>query len=564
MSNPILRDSIGSKILQSSSSNKIETDKALYILVLIIIPLAFGLISLSLGRDVNWDLKNYHYYNAYAFLENRLDFDIAPAQLQTFYNPLLGIPFYLMVRSFPSWVAGFVLGFVHGLNLSIILLIFWKTLNRSNSWMKLFMGCCLVAVSAIAPAFIAQLGNTMNDNITSLLALFAVLLLLGVLKANLDDRKQSLWGQVGLAGLVLGICVGLKPTSAVFAVGSAIALFFSLSDWKYKIISLITFGLTGSSGILLSAGFWWWEIWSRYGNPIFPYFNNIFKSPFANLSNFADKRFVPKEIWEYFLWPLAFSINSLRVSEIKFYDVRFAILYILALLWLLSTIYSFFFINKTVYNNTLFDKKLGNFLLIFFLASFIPWMVQSSYYRYIIGLELLVPLCFLIILERVFKTLKVKLIVMLSTLLLVMSIFRPYNWGRMGWGDSAYFHVDTTRLDTSQNAVVMMLGISPLSYVIPDFPENYRFVRTEGNLFMHIDNNGKFSFRGTDQHKFFSVIKELLDHHTGVLYILYNKEEQDVQPLESLLQLGINPLQIDCAQLIVNSNDQLELCQIIR
>jgi hypothetical protein len=34
--------------------------------------LASGLASVRERLDVNWDLKNYHYYNAHAFLEGRL------------------------------------------------------------------------------------------------------------------------------------------------------------------------------------------------------------------------------------------------------------------------------------------------------------------------------------------------------------------------------------------------------------------------------------------------------------------------------------------------------------
>src|ERR1700674_1982410 len=49
---------------------------------------------LLLRQDVNWDLQNYHFYNAWAFAHGRLGWDLAPAQVQTFHNPLLDLPFY--------------------------------------------------------------------------------------------------------------------------------------------------------------------------------------------------------------------------------------------------------------------------------------------------------------------------------------------------------------------------------------------------------------------------------------------------------------------------------------
>src|SRR2546425_5096832 len=59
--------------------------------------LAAGAISTFLLRqDVNWDLRNYHFYNAWAFVHGRLGWDLAPAQGGTFHNPLPDPPFYLI------------------------------------------------------------------------------------------------------------------------------------------------------------------------------------------------------------------------------------------------------------------------------------------------------------------------------------------------------------------------------------------------------------------------------------------------------------------------------------
>ena len=60
-------------------------------------PFLAGLLGVVLGQDVNWDLRNYHWYNAYAFLNGRYDGgDFMPSQTQFFFNPLLDVPFYLL------------------------------------------------------------------------------------------------------------------------------------------------------------------------------------------------------------------------------------------------------------------------------------------------------------------------------------------------------------------------------------------------------------------------------------------------------------------------------------
>jgi hypothetical protein len=60
---------------------------------------AAAAVALALGRDASWDLRHYHYYNAYALLEGRWAVDLAPARAHSFLHPGLDLPFYLLTRS---------------------------------------------------------------------------------------------------------------------------------------------------------------------------------------------------------------------------------------------------------------------------------------------------------------------------------------------------------------------------------------------------------------------------------------------------------------------------------
>ena len=69
-----------------------------------------GAASIALRQDSSWDLLNYHYYNAWAFVHGRHGIDWAPAQLQSFYSPFLDLPFYAMVAAgLPPAVIAFAL-----------------------------------------------------------------------------------------------------------------------------------------------------------------------------------------------------------------------------------------------------------------------------------------------------------------------------------------------------------------------------------------------------------------------------------------------------------------------
>ena len=57
-----------------------------------------GGVSLLTRYDLLWDFANYHYYNPWAFLNNRWMYDIIPAGVNTFFNPLPDIPLYLLIK----------------------------------------------------------------------------------------------------------------------------------------------------------------------------------------------------------------------------------------------------------------------------------------------------------------------------------------------------------------------------------------------------------------------------------------------------------------------------------
>lgn len=524
------------------------------ILTLVIIPLIVGWFSVLMGRDINWDLKNYHYYNAYAFLENRMDFDIAPAQLQTFINPLGDLPFYWTTKYFPAWVSGFILGIIHGFNLSLVLLIFWKNFKHSNTMFKLLLGISIVVVSGLTPGFISELGTTINDNLVSLFVLGAIYTLITTF--GLESEKHTFLFRVGFAGLIMGVGVGIKPSITIFAISSAFVFSALQTSWKEKLVSLIIYGCMGVIGGIASAGFWWWELWARFGNPFFPFYNHVFKSSYFHTVPLTWSPFAPENVWEYLAWPFIFSQDSLRVNQLPFSDIRFALLYAVVIVWLLVYMarkFCGFNQMNTNEGNHSFDIKSGNFILLFFLLSYILWIRESATYRYMIPLELLVPLCFLVTLERFVRSGKLRAIIAVGAVCLTFLFFKPFDWGRLDW-DHSYFSVEASRLDDSGNPVVIMLGRAPMSYVIPQFPANYRFVRPEGNLF----GGERIKFRNSP---FFFTIKDFLEKHNGNIYILFDKNENiELEP--GLERLGLDPNIQDCFLLVLNTPDQLKFCRL--
>ena len=125
---------------------------------------ASGVASVLLGQDANWDLQNYHFYNAWAFLNDRLGWDYAPAQLQSFLNPVIEVPFYWMIATdWPPRLVAFVMGLPGGVGaffLAKILLRIFGKLPPKQRWLYVMLAF-IVGICASGP--VSLLGSTMNE-----------------------------------------------------------------------------------------------------------------------------------------------------------------------------------------------------------------------------------------------------------------------------------------------------------------------------------------------------------------------------------------------------------------
>jgi len=86
------------------------------------------------GQDTNWDQRNYHLYGVYAWLTGRTFADVAPAQLQTWHNPLVSLPQYLSIRHLPPVFAGLALGALAGVNGPLLWALTRRLQSGERSW----------------------------------------------------------------------------------------------------------------------------------------------------------------------------------------------------------------------------------------------------------------------------------------------------------------------------------------------------------------------------------------------------------------------------------------------
>ncbi|MBY4949737.1 GtrA family protein [Cupriavidus respiraculi] len=422
-------------------------------------PVVAGLVSLWLGQDSNWDLLNYHLYNAYALLGGRVGGDLAPAQFQSYFNPLLDVPYFAMVTHWPAPLAGFAMGAFHGLSFALVLFIARRTLGSAGGRSGA-VAILLALAGCLGPAFLSELGNTMGDNSTAPLVLAALALLVWRWSGITAGAAGAALAVALAAGLLMGASVGLKLTNAVYAVALCLALLTLPGAWWRRFGVAFVFGLGVLAGIAATSGYWFATMWQVFGNPLFPQFNAWFGAPLAAPISIVDLRWLPKGIGEALLFPFAMVADARRVNEVPMRPLIWPVLWLLVVAWAGTVL---------LRRSRAWSSPAARFVVVFVGLAFVTWMAIFSIYRYAVAMELLAPLCAWLLMHRVVAADAARRV---ATVVLVVvaasAVVGARSWGREGW-DAQAFRVEVPPLPAT--GTILLIGSEePLGWMAPYLP----------------------------------------------------------------------------------------------
>ena len=342
-----------------------------------------------LGKDTSWDFRNYHWYAPYALLNHRMGIDVAVAHQASYYNPYLDVPFYWLATHTRAWIALAVLGAVQGANIVPLYLIARSSLRVAapSSDIKIMAGA-LSLLGMVGALTLTEFGTTYYDNVMSVFVLSG----LAILVVNRDRLREGPLGKAAaisaVAGLITGIAMGLKLPEMPFCVGFAAALLALGGSWKHQLTRLAAGGIAGVIGFLIFSGPWMLHMYELTGNPLFPYFNNYWKSPLALEVPYRDLRFVPafRPWWQQLFFPVLFTIDWHVADDLGFQDIRVMLAYLLVIAA------SLVWFARRESRDPLLDKRVAAILFAFCAASYLQWLRTFAIYRYIILYEMLAPL----------------------------------------------------------------------------------------------------------------------------------------------------------------------------
>ena len=121
-------------------------------------------------------------------------------------------------------------------------------------------------------------------------------------------------------------------------------------------------------------------------------------------------------------------------------------------------------------------------LLSFVVISYVLWEKVYSYYRYVVIIEFLSLLVITAIIWSIVHSTKFAALLSLVVIIPIIFMTSPMNYGHITW-QSSWFGVKLPINFIKSGSTVLMTGNEHQSFLLPYFPKNITFIRTQGNIY---------------------------------------------------------------------------------
>jgi hypothetical protein len=509
-----------------------------------------GAASLVRGLDATWDLRNYHFYNPWAWLNNRLHFDLAPAQIQTYINPLLDLPFYALVRvRAPSLVIAFLMGLPFGLAAYFFLRISDRVTVDLRIRRRGFTLTAIALVALTGAAGFSQIGLTMNEWTTTSLVMAALLLLVRETRGD-EALKPSL---SLLAGVLVGAAAGCKLNAATYVGSVCLTFIICFRRRRGYLAGVLTLVGGVLIGFAITYGYWGAVLWERFHSPVYPFFNAVFGSEYWELNNFADSNF-RRTPMQLILLPFQLASEGRVASETAQRDPRLAVLLVLVGLMGVT-------LTRRTTRSSLGQERAEGMvwtpsvvlLAVFALTSYLIWLVVFRIYRYAIPIELVAGLLIVLSLRFVFGGMRHSHLAAIAVIGGIIATTVYPDWGRTPLHSGLYFDVKVPSVPA--DALVLILSREPLAYLLPFLDSHPQVVRPVSN------------FTGSTHHNKLELeIDALIADHLGPIYEIRYLDGADPFEEQALASHGLRRVDGGC-QLIdstLEAHRALGICRLSR
>lgn len=440
-------------------------------------------VSFLLGKDLNWDFLNYHFYGPHLLLDGRLNKDYFAASFQSYLNPAAHVPHYLMIRA--GWGAvsiSVVLVSFHVLNLVLIWVITRELLPKEGVFSVGFLGAAVI-LAALAPLYVTTVGSSFADPTTSVFVLAGIFCSLKT--ANSTQPYRVWWGVS--TGVFLGLASGLKLTNGVLSVGVIVPL---LACWmlqkRSKLPAMVAGVLAGFFfSVVVMHGYWSWLLWETFGNPVFPLLNQIFQSPDFPSVSYRDTRFLGDGWWGLVQLPFLMTLPlTWLYAENAAVDLRPLTLLLILFLVISRSLVNVFRVERA----SLVVATPGRagltlvLLSVMALTMYALWGATTKIGRYALPLWLLIgPLCVAWCVQLFRRPAHALVLIAMLMLAQTYALFNAGNprWSPALWGEK-WLDVRVPQELQLQPTTLLTLGKQSYSLIVPYLHPDARVVNLIG------------------------------------------------------------------------------------
>ncbi|HEV2270508.1 MAG TPA: glycosyltransferase family 87 protein [Steroidobacteraceae bacterium] len=509
------------------------------------------LVSYLLGKEMMWDTLDYHLYAGFSAWHDRFGHDYFAAGAQAYLNPYVYAPFYALVRTgLPALLVASVLAIVQS---GILWLTYELAIAISppeNPRARIMVGAFAVALALANPILLDQLGTSYADILTGEIVLAAWLLLVHAVRTPNTAR-------VICAGLLLGAASALKLTNSLHALSACILLLFLPTTWRLKAWLSLGFFAALAVGFVVVALPWSIQLQHHFGNPFFPLFNNIFRSPQFPTAPVTDFRYVPGSLAQGLLRPFAMVLPEAYVDdEFPSPDLRYALLSILALVALVHWAWRRFHRSPLSSASEAPGAMTSGFMALAsaFLVDWILWLRISGNGRYFLAMACVAGILCVVLTWRIFSARSRVLAIVLTSVFAVQVVqlaFGTVYRTSVPWDGGPWYEVSVPAALKRTPNLYFILGEESQSFLAPYFAKGSGFINPDGD---YVVGAG-----GANGAQVEALIREYAGHvrvgeMAGEFVLSPPKELPDLAHAnDTLAQFGLRVDTTDCSMVIVRA-----------
>ena len=430
--------------------------------------------AVSRGQDFNFDQRLYHIGVPFLLSHGTFWSSIAPATITAYFNPyVLEAQYWLLQRTAPVEFAA-TLALCQSLSFILAGVICSDIAVPPRRWIGSIQAFLGFLLCLLAPVALSEAGTTFIDLVTSVPVLAAYMLLLS------RGRRFGYAPSGALSGVLLGIATALKLTNGVFALGMVGFALAGTESLRTRVAWMSACTAAAMLAYLVVGGPWQLQLWSHFHNPIFPYYNSIFKSPDFPWVNYYDRRFAVHsvlDIWRYPLawvrpwWHLGGRLDiatglPIPSSELTFADPRWIVAVGGATLFVVALAVFWGWSHRR-----LADPATG--LIFAFLIDYVVWIRQFDIHRYAITLDILCGAVILVLVTS-FRSTVFRVSFLALAVVASWRMMQVPDWGHLPW-KTHWQTIDQHTLDLGQRPIIFLTG-APSLYIAASLPESALYI----------------------------------------------------------------------------------------